>query len=103
MKNLKNYAMALVALFIAATSVTLMSFSKPENIENLAVTWFSTDENGLIDTDNPQTSQPDECESGEKYCAVSFNNEDLTPQGHAPISDATDDPNNLIQVTLMRN
>jgi len=73
MKNLKNYAMALVALFIAATSVTLMSFKTTE----VQTSYFyeytsnSTAQSDIENINNYQRSEPN-CEPGEHVCGVSL-------------------------------
>lgn len=46
MKNLKNYAIALVALVIAISSVTLMSFKKPTSLQSY---WYVV----VPDSNNP--------------------------------------------------
>ncbi|WP_149914259.1 hypothetical protein [Sphingobacterium cavernae] len=70
MKNLKNYAMALVALFIAATSLTLMSFVNKQKQTELE--WFSVDPSGSI-SNTPMSGPPSgDCsiEVQENFCAV---------------------------------
>ncbi|MFD1771338.1 hypothetical protein [Sphingobacterium suaedae] len=101
MKILKNsqrmMTIALALLFTASFSV--YSFAQRPTGETLAQVWFPTDEAGNIDTDNPMSAPPANCLGGSAYCAVSFNEEDLNPDGHAPISNADDDPDQLIQET----
>lgn len=53
MKNLKNYAMALVALVIAAASVTFMSFTKSK--QSMVTLYFQGDtqeQNEIEDASN---------------------------------------------------
>lgn len=80
MKNLKNYAMALVALVIAATSVAFMSFTKTK--QTMVTLYFqgdTQDENEIEDASNwvEQASAPS-CSGDEKACSISVNPSDAT-------------------------
>lgn len=57
MKNIKNYAMALVALVIAATSITLMSFSEKGN-EKIFSQWYFQPVGSSTDQDDPNNYVP---------------------------------------------
>ena len=66
MKTFKNYAMALVALVIAATSMTLMSFG-----DNQSLQWYEVDENGgILPTTLPAPSGDCIEDLEENVCAV---------------------------------
>lgn len=74
MKNLKNNAMALVALAIAGTSVTLMSFKQTQT--EVSLHWFEVDANGNISptsTGSPTSSCPNIPPA--QYCEVAFETE----------------------------
>ena len=90
MKKLKNYAMALVALVIAATSMTLMSFNKT-NSSNDDLVWFNV-ENGSIQQDEETNGPTSTCtlEPDAKTCMVAFYPEQLDENGHAPTSNPAD-------------
>jgi len=79
MKNLKNYAMAFLALIIAATSLTIMSFKeKSENKISVESTQHfynseETDEDAFADPMNWSTNDSsNECEpTGNRPCQIS--------------------------------
>ena len=73
--------------------------SSPQSTSS--VVWFPTDRDGNIDRENPLETEPS-CSGGEDYCSVSFNENDLTPEGYAPIQHAENDPNSLIVDTKMQ-
>lgn len=80
MKNLKNYAMALVALVIAATSVTLMSFAKSN--QTMVTLYFQGDtqnQNEIEDASNwVEQGTPPSCNGEDKACSISVNAADAT-------------------------
>lgn len=109
MKNLKNNTMALVALAIAGTSVTLMSFSKNSN-EKIAMQWYEVTPH----PSNPNQDEigepiPDPTESGacsttktKDRCAIQL---DLDGASESPetVEDALSDPNVTVGQSTFRN
>ncbi|WP_149912698.1 MULTISPECIES: hypothetical protein [Sphingobacterium] len=85
MKNIKNYAMALVALVIAATSLTLMSFVKKEQSSN----WYPVNTSGIISStplSSPPSNSPDDpCSTAKNtdMCAIEI---ELNPANPFPTS-----------------
>lgn len=85
--------MTLVALVIAATSVTMMSFGIIGNEVNQAddLVWFKVI-NNEIQTDQEEPGGPSgSCTIADNdvTCLAAFERSELDPNGHAP----TDDPN----------
>ncbi len=80
MKNLKNYAMALVALVIAATSVTLMSFAKSNH--TMVTLYFQGDtqnQNEIEDASNwVEQGTPPSCNGEDKACSITVDPADAT-------------------------
>jgi len=109
MKNLKNYAMALVALFIAATSMTLMSFNKNGN-EKIAMQWYEvTPHPSDPNQDEIGEPIPDPTESGacsttktKDRCAIQLDL-DGTSQQPTTVEDALADPNVTVGQSTFRN
>jgi len=85
MKKIKNYAMAMVALVIAATSVTLMSFNKVDDL-----VWFPV-EDGQIKQDQQVPGPNTECtlETQPHICMVAFRESQLA-NGEAPTNNPND-------------
>ena len=83
MKNLKNYAMALVALVIAATSVTLMSFAKSN--QTMVTLYFqgdTQDPNEIEDASNwVEQATPPSCSGEDKACSITVDPADAIELG----------------------
>lgn len=84
MKNLKNYAMPLVALVIAITSVTLMSFKanlKAPKFVSPVPLYFHGDTSDPSSVTNPanwrEQSNGEECETGTIACAMTVEDTDV--------------------------
>jgi len=79
MKNLKNYAMALVALVIAISSLTLISFKSNKTTPESQ--WFM--HNGTDPSDpsqyEPLNSGSPECLVGTRVCAIKTNPSSSNP------------------------
>ncbi|SJN49842.1 hypothetical protein [Sphingobacterium sp. JB170] len=104
MRNLKisQRVMMFALALIFTASFSAYTFAQRPAEGNLALVWFPTDEAGNIDKDNPMSAPPADCSTGTAYCAVSFNQEDLTSEGDAPIDNASQDPDQLIQETTRK-
>jgi len=77
--------MALVALVIAATSLTLMSFG--ENDKKLNLKWYEVLPNGNISSmDDPNLETECPATNTSEYCAVAFE-EGSTPPSHISETD----------------
>lgn len=82
LKNIKNYAMALGALAIAATSGTLMSFSKKDIVKQDKVTLYfegdPTKEAQVKDPNNWAEDNPAQsCSGSFKACSMDVNPSDV--------------------------
>lgn len=101
MKTLKisNRLLTIGLALLLSASFSLYTYA--QRSATAATVWFPADENGNIDADNPMQTPPNDCFGGSAYCAVAFDENDLTSKGEAPINHVDEDPD-LIQSTLRK-
>ncbi|WP_433901018.1 hypothetical protein [Sphingobacterium puteale] len=81
MKNLNSYAMAIIALVIAAGSTTLMSFNKIANKQTDVTLFFDGDATEASQVSDPSNWAEDNpgstCPGSKKACSMEVNPADL--------------------------